>query len=90
MLDQLYFRSTDFICRDQNGHYIHTRKPNRDLESVVANRRLTIHTTLNVKAKFRCPLPGKVEMSAFAVLILFPKLLKRRSRDSGRIGVLVP
>jgi hypothetical protein len=21
----------------------------------------------NVKAKFRCPLPGKVEMSAFAV-----------------------
>jgi hypothetical protein len=45
---------------------------------------------LNVKAKFRCPLPGKVEMSAFAVVILFPKLLKRRSRDSGRIGVLVP
>jgi hypothetical protein len=32
--------------------------------------------TRNVKAKFRCPLPGKVEMSAFAVVIFFLKLLR--------------
>jgi hypothetical protein len=30
----------------------------------------------NVNARFKCPLPGKVEMSAFAVVILFLKLLK--------------
>ena len=45
---------------------------------------------INVKAKFRCPLPGKVEMSAFAVVILFLKRLKIRSRDSGRTAVLMP
>jgi hypothetical protein len=31
---------------------------------------------MNVKAKFRCPLPGKVEMSALAAVILFLKLLR--------------
>jgi hypothetical protein len=55
---------------------------------VVADRRLTIHTynfavTFNVKAKFRCPLPGKVEMSGFAVVILFLKLLRNAAAIAG-------
>jgi hypothetical protein len=72
-----------FVIRLKSGHL-----PAR--QSVILDPRLQAGTTAtNVKAKFRCPLPGKVEMSLLPCDFVSPAPKKKRSRDSGRMAMLM-